>query len=46
MVFDPDIRPWVNMDNATTHEIVEQVHKCPSHALKAIMNSEKQNNEQ
>lgn len=32
-VFDPKQRPWVNMDGATTDEIIAQVHKCPSGAL-------------
>ena len=46
LVFDPDMRPWVNMDNASTQEIIDQVRKCPSGALSAKMNSEIQNNEQ
>jgi putative redox protein len=33
-VFDPKARPWVNVLGATSKEIVEQVAKCPSGALK------------
>ena len=32
-VFNLDARPWVNVKGASTDEIVEQVHKCPSAAL-------------
>lgn len=32
-VFDVNARPWVNMDGATTTEIVLQVQKCPEGAL-------------
>jgi uncharacterized Fe-S cluster protein YjdI len=45
-VFDPDERPWVNMNGARSQEIIEQVRRCPSGALTTRMNSEIQNNEQ
>jgi len=32
-VFDPWVRPWVNMDGAEAEQIKEQVSKCPSGAL-------------
>jgi len=32
-VFDPDKRPWVNMDGAPIEKIIEQVNQCPSRAL-------------
>ena len=32
-VFNPQKRPWINMDAAETEAIVEQVKKCPSGAL-------------
>jgi len=39
-VFDPQKRPWVNIQGATTDAIVEQVKKCPSGALSYYMNNE------
>jgi uncharacterized Fe-S cluster protein YjdI len=32
-VFNPRRRPWVDMNAATSQEIVAQVGKCPSGAL-------------
>jgi putative redox protein len=32
-VFNPAAKPWVNMDGATSHEIMEQVARCPTGAL-------------
>jgi putative redox protein len=32
-VFNPAAKPWVNMDGATSSEIMEQVAKCPTGAL-------------
>ena len=39
-VFNPQKRPWINMDGATTQQIIEQVQKCPSGALTYIKNEE------
>jgi len=39
-VFDPQKRPWININGASTERIVEQVKKCPSGALSYIMNEE------
>jgi len=39
-VFNPFIVPWVNLDAATTDEIVSQVKKCPSGALSFYYNNE------
>lgn len=33
-VFNPEARPWVNIQGATSEEIVKQVEQCPSGALK------------
>jgi uncharacterized Fe-S cluster protein YjdI len=40
IVFNPKQSPWINMDNATTAEIVEAVKKCPSGALSYKLNTE------
>lgn len=33
MVYNPKARPWINLENATTDEIINQVAQCPSGAL-------------
>lgn len=40
-VFDPRRKPWIEMDKATTEQIIEQVNKCPSGALSILINAEK-----
>ena len=32
-VFNPDNRPWIQLDNAAAEAIIAQVKKCPSGAL-------------
>ncbi len=32
-VFDPRIRPWINMDGAAVEAIAEQVGRCASGAI-------------
>jgi uncharacterized Fe-S cluster protein YjdI len=32
-VFNPQVKPWINMDGASKEAIIEQVKKCPSGAL-------------
>jgi uncharacterized Fe-S cluster protein YjdI len=39
-VFDNKRKPWIDAKAASTHEIVEQVKKCPSGALTYLMNHE------
>ena len=38
-VFNPRIRPWINATAATTGQIVAQVQKCPSGALRFYYNN-------
>ena len=39
-VFNPQEKPWIKPEAATTAEIIEQVKKCPSGALSFYMNNE------
>ena len=39
-VFNPNEKPWIKMDGASTERIIEQVKKCPSGALSYFMNDE------
>ena len=32
-VYHPKERPWVQIENATTEELIAQISKCPSKAL-------------
>lgn len=32
-VYNPQERPWIKPENATTQELLDQVAKCPSGAL-------------
>ena len=38
-VFNPNNRPWINMDGASTEAIKKQVDACPSGALSYRMNN-------
>lgn len=38
-VFNPSNRPWVNVAGATTHQIIDQINKCPSGALSYTMDN-------
>jgi uncharacterized Fe-S cluster protein YjdI len=35
-VFNPRKKPWIQPENATKQQIIEQVGKCPSGALSII----------
>lgn len=39
-VFNPAIRPWVQLDKSTTDKIIETVKNCPSGALSFKYNDE------
>ena len=39
-VFNPQERPWIKIDGATTERIIEQVKKCPSGALSYLNNKD------
>jgi uncharacterized Fe-S cluster protein YjdI len=39
-VFDPFIKPWINMQGASTEKIIQQVKQCPSGALSFVMNED------
>lgn len=36
--FKPNERPWVDVEGATSEQIVHQVKQCPSGALSYVMN--------
>ena len=40
-VFNWAARPWINIEAATTEQIIAQVEKCPSGALSFYMNADK-----
>lgn len=39
-VFNPNQKPWINAEAATTEQIVSQVKQCPSGALSFFMNAD------
>lgn len=41
-VFNPNKRPWVNLEEASTDRIIDQVKQCPSGALSYHMNNQEQ----
>ncbi|WP_029905117.1 (4Fe-4S)-binding protein [Prevotella sp. 10(H)] len=39
-VYNPNERPWVKPQNATTEQLIAQIKMCPSGALRYRMNNE------
>jgi len=39
-VYKPNERPWINPNNASTAELINQVNHCPSGALTFKLNDE------
>jgi len=37
-VFNPKLKPWINISGASSERIVEQVKRCPSGALSFFYN--------
>jgi uncharacterized Fe-S cluster protein YjdI len=40
-VYDPNAKPWINIKNASTDALKEQIGQCPSGALSFYLNDEK-----
>ncbi|TAH04355.1 MAG: hypothetical protein EAZ16_05480 [Sphingobacteriales bacterium] len=38
-VFNPQRRPWIDMEQADTAAIIEQVRKCPSGAISYVLSN-------
>lgn len=45
-VYDPNAKPWINANNATTEELKAQIKKCPSGALSFYMNDEQESSQE
>jgi uncharacterized Fe-S cluster protein YjdI len=39
-VYNPQAKPWIKIENATTDQLKEQLAKCPSGALSYYLNEE------
>ena len=44
-VYNPKVKPWITIENATTQELKDQIAKCPSGALSYTLNKENMNEE-
>lgn len=42
-VYKPDEKPWIQIENATTEELKNQIKKCPTGALSYTMNNQENN---
>jgi len=40
-VYNPQERPWIKPENATTEQLIQQINHCPSGALSYRFNNEK-----
>jgi uncharacterized Fe-S cluster protein YjdI len=40
-VYNPQERPWIKIENATTEQLIEQIKQCPSGALSYELNKDK-----
>jgi uncharacterized Fe-S cluster protein YjdI len=45
-VYDPNKKPWIELENATIDELKSQINKCPSGALTYTMKEETKNSEE
>lgn len=43
-VFNPEKRPWINAFGAPTERIIQQIDRCPTHALTYYYNHKKEEN--
>ncbi len=41
-VFRSSVIPWIDLDGASTKQIIKQIKKCPSGALKFYSNKEQE----
>lgn len=39
-VYRPKERPWIQIENATTEELINEINHCPSGALSYRLNNE------
>ncbi len=44
-VYNPKVKPWITIENATTEELKAQLLKCPSGALSYYINNSKEKQE-
>lgn len=42
-VYNPQAKPWITIENATTEQLKDQLAKCPSGALSYFENRENKN---
>ena len=41
MVYNPKARPWIQINNATTQDLIMQITACPTGALSYLTKSDK-----